>query len=153
MKPKWKSSRSLRENVRAVLPKLADEYFREGRKAADVKQSAKARHQFRIATKHFRYSLELFRPVYGASLDRRLKALRELQQSLGQMNDYRTILRFVNDDDTIRAKLEKRIKAKSKEFRRLWKAFDSRGQHKNWQAYLAGAPSRSSRARSGAARR
>jgi CHAD domain-containing protein len=144
MKPKWKQSLNTSRNARAVLPKLVDKYFQAGRKAAGATGSAKALHQFRIATKRFRYSLELFRPVYGASLERRLKALRELQQSLGQINDYRTILKFVPNDEALQAKLQNAIKRKSKEFRARWKVFDLGPQLKNWKAYLAGAPSRSS---------
>ncbi|HYL35128.1 MAG TPA: CHAD domain-containing protein [Bryobacteraceae bacterium] len=144
MKPKWKPSVTAAEGARVFLPQLADKYFNAGRKAADKTRSTKALHQFRIATKRFRYSLELFQPVFGASLDRRLDALRKLQRSLGKLNDYRAILKLVADDETLQAQLEKAIKRQLKEFRRRWKTFDSHGQLKSWKTYLAGARAPSS---------
>src|ERR1700682_1410987 len=85
---KWKPSRSVIENASSVLPKLVEKYFKSGRTAADGKRSPKELHRFRFRTKQFRYSLELFRPVYGPSLDRRLNSLRGLQAALGKLSDY-----------------------------------------------------------------
>jgi len=133
---KWKSSENAAQNARRVLPKLAKKYFEAGREAANGKRSSKALHRFRIVTKQFRYALELFRPVYGASLDRRLQALRELQNTLGKISDYQTILDMVPGDKQVAAKVESALKRKSKDFRREWKAFDSNGQLKQWTTYL-----------------
>ena len=52
-------------------------------------------HGFRLETKRFRYTLELFRPLYGPNLDRYLKALRELQGALGKVSDYQAIQRVL----------------------------------------------------------
>jgi CHAD domain-containing protein len=133
---KWKPSESAAANARRALPKLAEKYFRAGRKAADGKVSPKALHQFRITTKKFRYALELFRPVYGASLERRLKSLRELQDVLGKINDHQTVLEMLAQDKELEAKLERSIKRNSKHFRKIWKAFDADGEFQQWKKYL-----------------
>ena len=133
---KWKPSQSAAANARRALPRLAEKYFRAGRKAAAGKVSPKALHQFRIATKKFRYALELFRPVYGASLERRLKSLRELQDVLGKINDHHTVLEMLAKDKELEAKLERSIKRNSKHFRKIWNAFDAEGEFQQWKNYL-----------------
>lgn len=137
---KWKTSENAAGNARRVLPKLAQNYFEAGRKAADGKRSARALHRFRIATKRFRYALELFRPLYGPSLERRLKAVHELQDVLGKISDYQTILNMLAGDQEIGAKVKRSLKRKSKDFSKQWKAFDSGGQLKQWKAYLGRGP-------------
>ena len=45
-------------------------------------------HAMRLEAKHLRYTLELFRPCYPvAAMDLRLDALKQLQDSLGALND------------------------------------------------------------------
>jgi CHAD domain-containing protein len=133
---KWKMNMNAGSNARKVLPKLAETYFEAGRKAADGKQSSKALHRFRISTKRFRYALELFEPVYGDSLKRRLKTLHTLQDALGKISDCQTILEMLDGDKAIEAKLERAMKRNSKEFRKQWEKFDSNGQLKHWKEYL-----------------
>jgi CHAD domain-containing protein len=138
---KLKSSRNAAENARALLPKLAEKYFKAGRRAAaDRERSPKQLHRFRLATKRFRYSLELFRPVYGPSLDRQLSALRGLQGVLGKLSDYHTVQTVLAGDQALEAKLEHATKKKLKEFRDLWAAFGSLGACERWKAYLAKVP-------------
>jgi len=140
---RWRANRSAAENARLVLPKLAQKYFDAGRKAAsDEKPSAKDLHRFRIATKRFRYSLEIFRPVYGASLEARIGTLRELQNVLGQLSDYHSMERLFAGEKELETRLESAAAKKFKEFRAAWAAFDSEGQLKRWKAYLAHAPSK-----------
>ena len=132
---KWKTSLNVGANARRVLPKLADKYFEAGRKAAE-KHSPKALHRFRISTKRFRYALELFSPVYGVSLKRRLEALHKIQKALGKISDYQSILEMLGHDKAIADKIERAMKRKTKDFRREWKTFDSDGQLKDWKEYL-----------------
>jgi CHAD domain-containing protein len=133
---KWESSLSADANAQLILPRLAADYFKAGRKAAG-KNSPKALHRFRISTKRFRYALELFEPVYGPSLKKRLKVLHKLQDALGKISDYKSIIELVNGDQSTAANLEKAMKRKTKEFRKEWKSFDSRGQLQDWKDYLA----------------
>jgi CHAD domain-containing protein len=137
---KWKASHTAAANAHRRLPAMAEEYFKEGRKAGTVKRSPKALHNFRIATKRFRYALELFRPIYGPSLDSRLSELHELQNSLGKISDYQTVLEILKGDKELEAKLQRALKRKSKEFRRRWQAFDSGSQLKQWKRYLGSGP-------------
>lgn len=44
-------------------------------------------HQMRIAAKHLRYSLELFRPLFGERLDNYINAIKVIQQQLGDLHD------------------------------------------------------------------
>ncbi len=132
---KWKSSQNLAENASSMLPKLAEKYFSAGRAAAK-ETSAKKLHRFRLATKQFRYSLELFQPVYGSSLNRHLKSLRGIQDALGKISDFQTIEEAVKGDKKLAAKLARAKSRKIREFRKEWKKFDSSDQLKGWKTYL-----------------
>ncbi len=44
-------------------------------------------HAMRIAGKHLRYTLEVFAPIYGHSLDPHVRAMKELQDLLGEIHD------------------------------------------------------------------
>jgi CHAD domain-containing protein len=135
---KLKASRSAEENARVVLPKMARKYFEAGRKAIEGKRPPEELHGFRLETKRFRYTLELFRPLYGPNLDRYLKALRELQGALGKVSDYQAIQRVLSSDPKLKKDIEHTLKGKVKDLRRSWRAFDSEGQLKRWRTYLAG---------------
>ena len=149
MKMKWKSSHNAAVNAKAALPKLVERYFEAGRETVDGKQSPKELHRFRIATKRFRYSLEIFRPVYGPGLERQLGTLRGLQKVLGKLSDYHAIRKTVEGDGALEARLERAAKKTLKEFHECWKTFDSPGQLRRWKTYLAhGGSRRPARARS-----
>jgi CHAD domain-containing protein len=139
---KWRDSHTAAANARAVLPALAGKYFQAGRKAADHKRSPRSLHRFRIQTKRFRYSLELFRPVYGLTLERYLKDLHAIQDALGKVSDCQTILEMLEGDATRERELERSLKKHAKEFRREWRNFDSEGRLKQWKNYLGRVPSR-----------
>jgi CHAD domain-containing protein len=141
---KWKSSQNVSENARAKLPKLVQKYFQAGRKAMHRGKTPKDLHQFRIKTKEFRYALELFRPIFGPTLERQIKSLSGIQDALGKISDYATIQEMVAGDKQLTAKLERAQKKKIREFRLAWKQFDADGQFKRWTAYLtrAQAPAR-----------
>ena len=135
---KLKPSQSAAENARAVLPKMARRYFEAGRKAIAGKRPADELHGFRLKTKRFSYTLELFRPLYGPNLDRYLKALRELQGALGKVSDYQAIQRVLAGDPELEKEIQQALKARLKDLRQSWRTFDSDGQLKRWRTYLAG---------------
>ena len=135
---KLKPSRSAAENARVVLPKLAHKYFEAGRKAIEGKRPPDELHGFRLKMKRFRYTVELFRPLYGPNLDRYLKALRELQGALGKVSDYQAIQRVLSSDSEVQKQIEHALKGKLRDLRHSWRAFDSDGQLKRWRTYLAG---------------
>lgn len=70
-----------------ILPPLASKFFDTGQSAADPAAKPKAMHRFRIRTKKFRYTLELFVPLYGPALDTQFRVLRTVQKHLGAIND------------------------------------------------------------------
>jgi len=128
--------------ARVLLPKMARRYFEAGRKAVDQKRPPEELHAFRLETKRFRYTLELFRPLYGPNLDRYLRALRELQGALGKVSDYQAIARVLSNDAKLMIEIERAMKIKLKALRRTWRDFDSEGQLKRWRAYLGSEHSR-----------
>ena len=134
---KLKTRRNAAETASVLLPKLLEKYFRAGRKAAEGETSPKKLHGFRLATKQFRYSLELFRPLYGPSIERRLSALSGLQGVLGKLSDYHSVRTLIKGDKALEQKLDRATGKKLKEFREQWAAFDTEGQLKRWKTYLA----------------
>jgi CHAD domain-containing protein len=134
---KLKPTRTALENARELLPKLLERYFEAGRKAAKKERTSKKLHGFRLATKQLRYSLELFRPLYDAKLDRKLSTLSELQSVLGKLSDYHSVRTVLAGDKALEAKLDRATKKRLKEFHELWAAFDSGRQLKRWKTYLA----------------
>jgi CHAD domain-containing protein len=135
-------SQSAADNARVILPKMARRYFDAGRKAIHGKRPPSELHAFRLKTKRFRYTLELFRPLYGPSIERYLKALHELQTALGKVSDYEAIRNVLGSDRELKDRIENAMEGKLKDLRQTWRAFDSPGQLKRWRTYLAGDHSR-----------
>lgn len=139
---KLRRRRSAAENARVVLPKMVRKYFEAGRQACHPKTPPADLHRFRIATKRFRYTLELFQPVYGPGLNRYIEALRGLQGTLGDISDYQTIGTLLAADTALETKLQQALKHKLKQLREQWRAFDAEGELERWKAYLARVPAR-----------
>src|SRR4029079_9463591 len=83
----WDASASVARNASQKLPEMTRQFFAAGRAAATLDSSLQAMHRFRIQTKRFRYSLDLFRDYYGPALEQRIEALRGLQDRLGAISD------------------------------------------------------------------
>jgi CHAD domain-containing protein len=140
MKLKWEDDVTLKENLRAELPRLVEEFFQAGRKATDGKRSWKQLHKFRLAAKEFRYTLELFRPVYGKELEERLDSLRKVQRHLGEMNDCVAgvkLLKQMDGSAKVIEQLKRRRDSRLSKFQRYWRKFDSDGEENSWIKYLA----------------
>jgi triphosphatase len=113
---------------RNILPAMTAAFFEAGERAADASADPDTLHKFRIKTKKFRYTLELFLPVYGPTLNARMRVLRNLQQRLGDINDYaasREVLKNyrVGHDavvDEALERLERMAAAETKSFRRYF---------------------------------
>ncbi len=140
MKMKWKDNLTLHENVRTKLPRLAGEFFRAGRKASEEGRSWKQLHKFRLEAKEFRYTLELFRPLYGEDFERHMEGLRRLQKYLGEMNDCVSGLKLLKEIDgpaQMVQRLKRRRDARLKAFQKYWKKFDGERGEEVWVRYLA----------------
>jgi CHAD domain-containing protein len=135
----WSVSPGPARNASLKLPGLSQAYFQAGRALLNGDSTLKSLHGFRLETKRFRYTLELFRPCYGAGLDQRLALLRQVQDLLGEINDCASTLILVGKNEKkISAFLERRMARKKSELRRYWRqTFDRAGQERWWADYLA----------------
>jgi CHAD domain-containing protein len=132
---KWDDAISVAQNARERLPPLLEEFYAAGREVLSH-EDAESLHRFRLRGKRVRYTLELFRPVYGPGLENLLKALRGAQTALGEINDCATVrLMAVHPD--FQTWIEKRQSKLRVEFRDYWLGeFDAPGQEKRWLRYL-----------------
>jgi CHAD domain-containing protein len=125
-------------NARRELPKLVASYFAAGRQL-NRRSAATALHEFRLRTKHLRYTLELFIPLYGPGFQSRIDRLRPIQNALGERNDCEV---FLSDfkakaPAAARAFVKKRAAGKHREFLRYWREeFDADGEERKWTQYL-----------------
>jgi CHAD domain-containing protein len=144
---KLNPAHSVDANARAVLPKMARKYFEAGRAVIGEKKDPDHLHVFRLKTKRFRYTLELFRPVYGPQLDRYLNSLKSLQSALGKVSDHEAIQRVLGADGALDPLIREELKKKVKDLRHEWRDFDSEGRLKRWRSYLGSQHSRPKTAR------
>lgn len=142
-KGQWIADEPAADSARRELCRFATAYFAAGRKVARKGISPARLHEFRLATKHFRYLLELFQPLYGKRLDNRIKQLKHFQTVLGELNDYVTTETLLsqssaNDDvGKLLHYLQDERRKKRRAFRELWKTgFDSAGEEQNWLTTL-----------------
>ena len=154
----WKPKQSLRDNLHRSLPGLVAEYFEAGRSAMAPDTTWEAMHAFRLLTKRFRYTMEVFRQAYGPAMDARIESLRKLQTFLGDINDCvvtSSMLTNVPDTELIREELKRKADRKTANLRQFWaRSFDAPGQCERWRAYVgryACRPKRQQRPRSQAA--
>ena len=142
----WDETLSAAANARLRLPELVGEYFGEGRRLAAGDPGPAEFHAFRLRTKRWRYTLEMFRSIYGASLDRHLAALRRAQTFLGDLNDCAVtrvlILRTMPAASPQRRRIERyldeRAAALRAAFLSYWRGeFDAAGEEARWRAYLS----------------
>ena len=106
-----------------VLIRMAEKFIQAGDQAAEAHSSAGDLHSFRIRAKKFRYSVELFRPVYGAAAEEWLGRMKRLQTVLGDMNDYRVtrdLIAGLGAHASLSAAFKRKEQKKAAEFRELW---------------------------------
>lgn len=143
---KWRSAllpvQPARVVPEEVLVRLAEKFFRAGDRAAKAHSSGESLHRFRIQAKKFRYSVEIFRHVYGAVAEEWIGQIKRLQTLLGDMNDYRVAREMIADmgaraalADSFQRKQEKKAEA----FRKLWRDEYS-GSAKRWARSMERTP-------------
>ena len=125
-----------------VLVPMAQKFFRAGDRAAKPHSSGDSLHRFRILAKKFRYSVEIFQPVYGAVAEEWVGQIKRLQTLLGDMNDYRVAREMIVEmearaslADSFQRKQEKKADA----FRKLWRD-EYTGAEKRWARSLERTP-------------
>ena len=85
--------------------------------------SGKRLHEFRILAKKFRYTLELFVPVYSGSMEEWIREIKKVQSTLGAMTDYRTVHSLATDlrcDNELRAALKRSEHRLVRQFCQIW---------------------------------
>ncbi|MEZ5355901.1 MAG: CHAD domain-containing protein [Bryobacteraceae bacterium] len=134
----WNRSATPGENAGALLPPLARDYLRGGRAAVNPECTWAEMHRFRLISKRFRYTLEIFREFYDDGIDERIAAVRRVQTVLGDGNDCEATLQSgaAADHREFAAWLRDRQRRLEHEFRNVWHAeFDGRGED-YWIGYL-----------------
>lgn len=130
-------ARSVQDHARELLSAMATEFFNRGNDATAANATPSQMHGFRIASKKFRYTMELFAPAYGPALDARIAQVRQLQTVLGEVNDCAT-LRAILSGEAAASRLLKRQNQKIAEFRKQWKSqFTSAAVVRQWVGDLA----------------
>jgi len=156
----WEAAASAVQNARTHLPRLAEEFFAIGRRAARKSVKPETLHRFRLAVKRFRYTLEVFRPLYGPALDERLSSLHRLQQHLGVLNDCATTRQILLDSTyrksvsvkQVLARIEEKERAGKRKALKYWNSqFASPDEERKWVRYLRVFAGRSRRIRASAA--
>jgi CHAD domain-containing protein len=135
--------RPLAQTARQMLPGMAQDFFEQGDEAAGAKAVPRELHRFRITSKRFRYTLELFTPLYGASLNPKLEAIRRGQALLGDINDFETVRNMLAQYDGAEATtawLKRRQRKRLLEFREYWEATFSKEERRSWIDFLKHLP-------------
>ncbi|MCC6587455.1 MAG: CHAD domain-containing protein [Bryobacterales bacterium] len=135
----WDPELTPAENARAVLPKLTRKFLKAGECAIDPSTTWTGLHQFRLRGKRFRYTLELFEPLYSKGLAQRLASMRKVQTVLGDINDYETMLAMpaVKKHRALVEWLNAHRDDKRSKFVALWKKeFATPVAGKRWVEYL-----------------
>ena len=131
---------AIADSAPRLLPRLAKEFFKRGNRAARKNTPPDELHRFRLSAKKFRYTLELFAPFYGPSLDSRLEEVKSIQSLLGDINDCETVRAMIAGwrlDPEIDVRLKKLMARKIGAFRRYWaKTFSGSANELGWRDYL-----------------
>ena len=144
----WNTAISTGENARRALPRLAREFFAQGRAATEPSASPAELHAFRLSAKRLRYTLELFLPLYGPRLAERVDQVRKIQSLLGDRQDCVVLGERLKKKDgppaSLYATIEKLSvdgRAIEEKFRRHWHStFDAAGEEAAWIRYLSRRP-------------
>ena len=140
----WNPRAGVVANAQRRLPRLAEEFFSQVGVALAGDPDAGQLHRVRLAAKHMRYTLELFRACYGPALEQRIESLRQLQQVLGEINDCSVARRLVlaGRPSPNRTKAERflteRQRDKTAELRKRWaEGMGAAHEQRSWIRYLA----------------
>jgi CHAD domain-containing protein len=137
----WNDALPVSDNVAHTLPVLAKKWFAAGEKGLQPGRTWDEMHQFRLLTKRFRYSLEIFLPLYGPTLTKRIEQLRKLQNFLGDINDCitaQTLLGLDDTDGSLHRALSEKAERRTSELREYWAAhFAGGGPVEKWTTYLS----------------
>jgi len=107
-----------------ILPLMAKDFFHIGNEMVAAKAPPAELEEFRIACRKFRYTLELFAPLYAAGYNRWLEKVRKTQVLLGEIRDWSAVEEVVSPfkgGEALTARLKKRQRKQRDEFRLHWR--------------------------------
>lgn len=141
MKLRWRKRKSVEANFSRVMPGVVRDFFVRGRQAAQADKPEDL-HQFRLAAKQFRYTIELLKPAYPSEVDDYIAQLKELQDHLGRVNDCLTTIALLPPDlpaetRTFREFLTQQERAETEAFRQFWRGFDRHTIEERWVSFLS----------------
>ena len=84
-------------NARRVLAVRIAEFY-SWEPVVDDNDHTEALHQLRISAKRLRYTLELFRGVFGEAGERSIEHVREVQEVLGALHDQDVRIALIQDE-------------------------------------------------------
>ena len=90
---------SLAENARIILRLRIAEIYSYAPIVGDEGE-LEALHDMRISAKRLRYTLELFRAVFGEDGELQVERVKELQELLGQLHDHDVRIALIEDELT-----------------------------------------------------
>jgi CHAD domain-containing protein len=114
---------AIEQTAQRILPRMAKDYVERGSAAAADKVSPAKLHAFHIASKKFRYTLELFVPLYGPALNSWIASIKAIQTLLGDSNDCETVAQMLANykgADAALSWLKKRQRRKTEQFFKQW---------------------------------
>jgi len=126
--------------ARGHLSRECGKYMAAGRRLVRKSRTPEQLHKFRILTKRFRYTLEMFSDLYGPGLQQRLGRLRTVQETLGNLNDCvvaSAMLRRFDPFHRLLPRLAAEALACESSFRYFWDAIMSApGEEWRWVRYF-----------------
>lgn len=121
---------SIQEVGRRVLARGMKDFLEQGKEASSGDASAEDLHRFRITAKKFRYSIELFQPLYGSKLDPVIQSIKGASALLGDINDSVSAAALIakyDGGERLAHRLKKRQHKATEEFREYWKELKQGG--------------------------
>jgi CHAD domain-containing protein len=133
------SRESADANAHRLLPVMVEDLFRAGQAAARPESSLQQMHRVRLKGKRVRYTLELFKQVYGKKTEPMVNSLKVLQEKLGGINDCATTLEMIRRDRVAGAAVRRLSGERQAEFREYWKNHFGTQESLRWKAVLSAA--------------
>jgi CHAD domain-containing protein len=133
----WNLDQNSEENLRRILPALAHEFFEAGAKAAVAGASLPDLHRFRLSSKRFRYTLELFEGFYRPEISRGAAVLKGVQDRLGAINDCAVTMDLLSRDRQAVSAIGKLLSPRMAEFREYWESQSSPRKLAWWKRWLS----------------
>ena len=88
---------TLAVNARRILAVRMAEFYSYTR-VVPLEEATEALHALRIAAKRLRYTLELFRSVFGERGERQIERVKALQEELGELHDSDVRIALIEDE-------------------------------------------------------